>query len=85
MASGSSPTLADVATPIVVEIKDHPCLEFKQCSQIAKVDDSIDTLSRVSNKVLYVEDVGAYIGAGHLTLQARNFGFFSIFGLSFKL
>lgn len=61
MASRSAPTLADVATPIVVDIKDHPCPKFKQCPQIAKVDDSINTFSRVLDGVLYVKDVRAYI------------------------
>lgn len=66
MASGSTLTLVGVATPIVVDIKDRPCLIFKKCPQIAKVDDSVDTFSRVRDEVLYVEDVCAYI---HCTLE----------------
>lgn len=66
MASGSYPTLVDVATPVVVDIKDRPRPKFKQCPQSAKVDDSTDTFCRVLDGVLFVEDVRAYI---HCTLE----------------
>lgn len=66
MAFGSAPTLADVATPIMVDIKDCPRPEFKQCPQITKVDDSISAFSKVLDGVLYVKDVRAYI---HCTLE----------------
>lgn len=66
MASGSAPALANVDVPVVVDIKDHPYSEFKQCPQILKVDDSIAAFSRVPNRVIYVEDVREYI---HCTLE----------------
>lgn len=66
MAFGSTPTLVGLNTPIVVDIKDHPCTIFKQCSQIVKVDDLVNAFSRVPDKVLYIEDVRAYI---HCTVE----------------
>lgn len=61
MASGSTFTLVGVATPIFVDIKDHPHPVFKQCPKIVKVNDSIGAFSRVPGRVLYVKDVRAYI------------------------
>lgn len=52
MAFGFAPFLVDVATPVVVDIKDHPHPEFKRCPQIAKVNDSIGAFSRVIDGVL---------------------------------
>lgn len=66
MASRSSPALLDIATSIMVDIKDCSRLEFKKFPHIAKVDDSIDGFSSVPDGVLYVEDVRAYI---HCTLE----------------
>lgn len=66
MDSGSSLAPSYVATPIVVDIKDCPHPEFKQCRQITKVGDSIDAFSRVPDEDLYVEDMRAYI---HYTLE----------------
>lgn len=73
MDFGSSFTLAGVATPIVVDIKDHPCPVFKQWPHIVKVNDSVDAFSRVPEGFLYVKDVRAYI---HYTLE--NLGSFEI-------
>lgn len=66
MASRSSSASIGVATPIFVDIKDYPHPIFKQCPQIAKVNDSVGTFSRVLEGVMYVEDVHAYI---HYTLD----------------
>lgn len=57
-------------TPIVVDIKDRPRLIFKQCPQILKVNDSINAFYRVIDRVLYIEDVRAYI---HCTLKDLGF------------
>lgn len=70
MASGSTSTLVGVATPIFVDIKDHPFPIFKKWPQIAKVNDSIDAFYKVPEGVLYVEDVRAYI---HYTLEDLGF------------
>lgn len=66
MASGSSSTLVGVATHNLVDIKDHPCPIFKQFPQIAKVNNSVGTFSRVPEGFLHVKDVRAYI---HCTLE----------------
>lgn len=54
MASRSAPTLVDVETPIVFDIKDFPHQVFKKYPQIAKVDDSIGAFLRVPDDILYV-------------------------------
>lgn len=61
MASGSFPTLVDIASLFVVDIKDPPCPILNNCPQIAKVNDSINAFSRVPDGVTYVIDVQSYI------------------------
>lgn len=50
-----------ITNPIIVEVKDHRRMTFKWCPHIATLDDSVGTFSRVSEGVIYVEEVRDYI------------------------
>lgn len=56
MASSSN-----VDTPMVVEIKNHSCPEFKKHPYKSLLDDPLGAFSSVCHGVLHTEDIRAYI------------------------
>lgn len=50
-----------VANLTIVEVKDHPKPIFKRYPHVVTLDDSVGSISRVLEGVMYVEEVRAYI------------------------
>lgn len=61
MESGSYSSPIFIAKPIVVEVKDIPRPTFKWYPHVATKEDSVGAFSHVPERVVYVEDVRAYI------------------------
>lgn len=57
--SSFTPTFIENIT--IVEVKDHPRPNLKQCPHITTLDDSVGAFSCVLEGVVYVENIRAYI------------------------